>query len=416
MTEHQNPLGIAMPMGAASPESLRATVASISARDPAFNLDAFLAEAQQAFWLVGQAHAQCKPELCQSVLSPSLAERETASIQQACQEGTIRAPRDEDASSGQLVAIESDPNRDTATVHFASVWKPVRPRRGDKEERRVENWCFQRLASVRTELGAEGDRCHNCGGSLTSSAGRCRYCGTPISADGGWRVIRVDEVGQQEAAQAVSAMREIVASVVAARQAVTEAPPRAEPVPARRRSTFSSCFSMLAFATVVAVAVVLAAVGGGGSLHRAVAKVLPPIRYPVLKGQADLSGRVVARQVTLTQVVPHFHTGGTCAKEAQRTAWDFKGKLPDGSTFQLEIGLPPAAGGPGTYHRPPLTITADAQNKSSFVSWTAAAASTATLVERADGSGDVQFANLAAGHSAGGGPLTGHLVWTCSLG
>jgi hypothetical protein len=73
----------------------------------------------------------------------------------------------------------------------------------------------------------------------------------------------------------------------------------------------------------------------------------------------------------------------------------------------------PAAGGPGTYHRPQVAIQADAQNKSSAVSWSANPQSTVTMTVRPDGSGDVAFANLAS-TTAGEGPLGGHLTWTCA--
>lgn len=416
MSDQRFPLGTGV-LSSPDPDAVQAAVTAITARDPAFNLDAFLAEAQQAFWLVGQAHEQCKPELCQSVLSPTLAERETASIQEDCQEGTVRAPRDEDASSGQLVSIQSDANRDTATVHFTSTWKS-KSRKGPKDERRTENWCFQRLATERTVLGGEGERCHNCGASLTSSAGRCRYCGTLISADAGWRVIRVDEVSAQEAAQTASAMREIIAGIAAFRAATTTTPTEAPaPAPRRRRHiTFTGILRMVFFAAIAAAALVIAAMSSSGTLHRRVAQVIPAIRYPILEGPADLSGRVTAQHVTLTQVVPKFHTGGTCAKEALRTAWEFKGKLPDGSAFHLEVGLPPAAGGPGTYHRPAVTMRANAQNQSSFIGWSANAATAATLVVRPDGGGDLQFANLAPDSAGTGAPLSGHLAWSCNLG
>ncbi len=69
MTDQQFPFGGLGPQ-APDPDVVHQAVATIAARDPAFNLDTFLAEAQQAFWLLGQAHARCKPELCAAVLSP----------------------------------------------------------------------------------------------------------------------------------------------------------------------------------------------------------------------------------------------------------------------------------------------------------------------------------------------------------
>src|SRR5436305_8163008 len=124
-------------------DAVIATVDEIVARDPAFNLDEFLAEAQQAFWLVGQAHAECKPDLCRAVLSPELAEREKGAIEHECADGIAAAPNPQDASTGQLVSIESDAARDTAIVHFRSTWRPISGRDRD-EEHRAQNWCFQR--------------------------------------------------------------------------------------------------------------------------------------------------------------------------------------------------------------------------------------------------------------------------------
>jgi hypothetical protein len=397
-------------------EQVQATVASIVARDPAFNLDAFLAEAQQAFWLVGQAYEHCKPELAQSVLSPTLAERATEAIEQASRDNRIRSPRDEDASTGQLVSIESDASRDTATVRFTSVWQARSPKAG-KDERRVEHWCFQRLATAHTVLPTADERCHNCGASLTSSAGRCRYCGTLISADGGWDVIRIDDVGRQEAGEAMAAIREVMAGFAAAREAAASAPTQPAPAPARRRRhPVVTALRVLFFAVLATGALLLAAIGNGGKLHRTVAKVVPAIRYPILKGPADVTGRVSAQRVTLEQVVPALHVGGSCPKDALRTEWDFKGKLPDGSAFHLQFGLPPAAGGPGTYKPPALTMKANAENKSAFVSWTSSAATNAVLVVRGDGAGEIRFANLAGDQPAGTPPISGQLAWSCTLG
>ena len=84
--------------GAPDADAVRATVAAIVDRDPGFNLDAFLAEAHQAFWLVGRAHAQCEPPLCESVLSPELAERERSAVEDECRRGTNKAPESDDAS------------------------------------------------------------------------------------------------------------------------------------------------------------------------------------------------------------------------------------------------------------------------------------------------------------------------------
>ena len=80
------------PVPAAGQVAVTAAITSIAQPDPAFNLDALLAEAQQAFWLVGQAHAKCQPELCVGVLSGDLANRERATIEEACRKEALPWP------------------------------------------------------------------------------------------------------------------------------------------------------------------------------------------------------------------------------------------------------------------------------------------------------------------------------------
>ena len=331
-------------------DKVRQTVATITAHDPGFNLDAFLAEAQQAFWLVGRAHAECKPDLCRSVLSAALAAREQAIIDSACRDATPMAPNDGDASTGQLVSIETDATSDTATVHFTSTWRAVSGGR-DQPDHRVQNWCFQRPVGSRTVKTDEGQHCQNCGAALSASAGTCRYCGAVIGAGSGWRVIRIDDVSAQETAQTNAAMRSIVAELTAAREATSQ-----PSMPARRfgRGRRSHPFRRLVLVLIVVAAlfVVVEGVAENGSAHRDVAKVLPFFRHPILSGQLDLVGQISARGITATQAPSLFQLHGTCAKQAIRTTWNFKAKLPDGSTFDLQIALPPDQGGPATYRNP----------------------------------------------------------------
>lgn len=414
MTDRPFPFGGLAPE-APDPDKVRESVATIVARDPQFNLDTFLAEAQQAFWLVGQAHARCKPELSAGVLAPALAERERAAIEQDCRDGKGTAPGDDDAGSGQLVSIVSDASHDTIVVHFVSLWRPVGSGRG-KGDRRIQNWCYQRPSSARTESAGRGERCRNCGALLSESVGgTCRFCGTPISSGAGWKIIRIDDVKGQEAATAIAAMRSIMATMAEARQQQQATAPTAAPTrvsPARRAQ---GCVGPVFFLLLVLAGVGFYAVESTGSVHRAVASVIPSIRHPRLQGPLDLSGTITEQQVVATQVPPRLQSsGGTCAKAALRTSWDFKAKLPDGSTFHLEMGLPPASGGPGVYKRPALTISATAQNASRYESWSTTEASTATLTVQADGGGDVQFGGLVL-NTPGGAPLSGHLTWSCAL-
>ena len=304
-------------------DSVNAAVASISARDAAFNLDALLAEAQQAFWLVGQAHAKCQPELCEGVLSANLAGRERSAIEDACKNKRSFAPRDEDAKTGQLLSISTDASGDTVTVHFTSTWGPVAGR--GNQERRVQNWCFHRPASARTLPAEAGQRCANCGGALSSSTGTCRYCGTLIGSGNGWRVIRIDDVSASSAAEAAATMRTIVDEIMAARRADGPVPVA---TPGRPRRRVRGLAKPLFFLVLAGAALVSVAAAGSGRLHRDVANVLPFTRHPELVASLDLSGQVSATNVSALQKPPLVEFGGNCKTYSDRTSWDFRAKLP----------------------------------------------------------------------------------------
>ena len=173
--------------------------------------------------------------------------------------------------------------------------------------------------------------------------------------------------------------------VTAAREQQSSARPELSP-PAAGRSR-RGCFGPFLFALLVLAGLGFYAVESTGSLHRAVATVVPSIRHPRLQGPLDLSGTFTAQHLLATQVPPKLQSGGTCAQAGQRTAWDFKAKLPDGSTFHLVLGLPPGTGGAGSYKRPALSVSGDAQNSVRSESWTAGATSTATLTVQAGGGG-----------------------------
>jgi hypothetical protein len=409
---------------APDPESVAQAVATISARDHLFNLDSFLAEAQQAFWLVGQAYARCKPELSAGVLSPPLMERHRGAIEAACREQRVVAPADDDAESGQLVSIASDASHDTIVVHFSSRWRPTGGKRG-KEEGHVENWCFQRPATAETAQAGAGERCGNCGALLSDSVGgTCRFCGTPIGTGDGWRVIRVDEVAAPGAASAIETMQSIMGAMATAAAASNAARAAGgaqtatgtvnQGVTTARRRRGCGCLGPVFLVLLVLAGLGVDAVGSSGSLHRAVAKVFPSIRHPRLQGPLNVSGTINTQSVAATQVVPKFQSGGTCLQAAQRSSWEFAAKLADGSTFHLEFGLPPGTGAPGTYKRPDLSLSATASNASRYRSWSATTASTAVLTVQPSGGGDLQFANLPLSEP-GATPLSGHLTWSCAL-
>lgn len=393
------------------PESIKSAVASITARDPAFNLDALLADAQDAFWLVGQAHAQCKPELCEGILSAELSRRERATIEQECSSRTVMAPGDEDAKTAQLLSIATDSSGDTVTVHFVSLWHRA-PGAGSQEERRVQNWCLHRPPGAQTVETAGGSRCANCGAVRSSAGATCRYCGALLGKGDGWRVIRIDDVSAQSAAEAAQAMRAIVKELVDAR--ALPAPAARQYQPPHRRHRVGRMIRRVGFLLLVAFILVAAAAATTGQFHRDAAKFLPFIKHPELVGTLDLSGQIVATNQSTLQKPPIVEFGGKCATYSDRTSWDFTTKLPDASTFELQFSLPPDQGGAGTYRSPRLMVTATASNSQQSSSWDENSRSSGLLKLSADGGGRLQFSQLAP-EAQDEGAITGSVTWTCSV-
>ncbi len=396
-------------------ESVQAAVASISERDPAFNLDELLAEAQQAFWLVGQAYAKCQPELCESVLSPELARRERVAIGQACENKRAVVPGSEDANTGRLLSLSSDSSGDTVTVHFVSTWQPRSGQGKQQQQQRAQNWCFHRPVSARTVQIHEGQRCTNCGGPLSSSAGTCRYCGALIGAGSGWQVIRIDDVSAERAAESAAVMGSIVAGIMAAHQARTPAvnPDVATSRP-RRRSRPHRYVSLLLFLAVALGAVVVVGAAGSGKLHQDVAKVFPFVRHPELVGTLDINGQVSAANLSTMQTPPTIEFGGSCKTYADRSSWAFTAKLPDSSTFTLNFSLPPGQSEAGNYRPPEVALSANAQNTQQTSSWAQGPGTSALLTLNAGGDGTLNFGGLAPTETSQS-PVSGHLSWNCSV-
>ncbi len=410
----------------------RAALADIAQRDPAFDLDLFLAEAQQAFWLLGRAYAECNPALCQAVLSADLTAREQATIESGCRAGTTRAPRPDDASSARLVSVASDAFDDTIVVHFSSSWSPhAVPTAEDQRDRRhhppppmpmpmpmpeerEQQWCFQRAAGSRTVRSSAGARCTNCGALVEASRGSCRYCGASIAAGGGWRVIRIDDVEKSRTGDADAALQQLIGwwSVTpgTAQADASAGSPRRRGGPRRLARWIGRLI------TLVLMLGVAAFIGAGvsGPYHRAVVKVLPILKHPELSGPLDLDGDLQAQQLSASFSGQPFVFRGSCSTFAAKTSWAFTAKLPDGSTFEMHVSLPPGHGGPGTYGPPALKLSAKADNDLQVVFYGLdPTAPGVSLVIDAAGAGDLTFAGLIP--SNGNANLSGHISWSCML-
>jgi hypothetical protein len=171
----------------------------------------------------------------------------------------------------------------------------------------------------------------------------------------------------------------------------------------------------LVFYLVAAAAVIVAiAAAGSGRLHQDLAKELPFIRHPELVGTLDLTGQISSTRRSAMQKPPAVQFGGSCATYANRTSWDFRAKLPNGSSFTLQFSVPLDQGGPGTYRAGRLRISAEAENAQQTTSWSGSSGSVANLTLTPGGGGLLTFSELAA-NSAGGRSLSGQLSWTCSV-
>ena len=205
---------------------------------------------------------------------------------------------------------------------------------------------------------------------------------------------------------------DLTADVVAPEPGSPE--PDGEAVAPTPRRSRAGCLPLLLIALLAVAGLALDAVGGHDAVHRVVAKVVPAVRHPLLAGPLDLTGQVVTQPIRATQTTSLLQVGGTCVEEDERSSWYFTARLPDGSRFDLRIGLPRGHGGPGVYERPKVSVAADAKKGRRFTSWASASDGPVALVVRHDGSGDLEFADLPAGQ-AGGTNLSGHLAWTCTM-
>jgi predicted lipid-binding transport protein (Tim44 family) len=191
---------------ATSVDGVAAGLAAITAHDPAFDRDAFLGEAERAFFLVQQAWTELKPDLSRQVMADGIWQQHRTQIAQYEAQARRNVLEQLAVGGAQIVGAHSDQTYDTLTVRFLAACadydidvRSGRIVRGSRDvEQWSEDWVFQRSSSATTNPkgGTLSQRCPNCGAPLDLDlAGVCSYCRAPVmSGRYDWVLTRIDQV------------------------------------------------------------------------------------------------------------------------------------------------------------------------------------------------------------------------------
>jgi hypothetical protein len=383
------------------------SLAAIAQRDPGFDLNAFLGQAVEIYFLVERAREAGQPELARAKVGGGAWE----------QLGLDRAqghPRQADPPElGEVEVREASSGAyDSITVRFPA-------HRGAK--RSIEDWCFQRSATAVTRPPSQAAVCPGCGAPRTlTPAGACRYCGLPLSpVDASWTVTRVAEVSPDTAASAAAAVPEFAAAMAA----LLASPEAARAAAASRGQARprSGCGCGLLFWLVAILALGSAGTALYGwlvpasSVHGPFASVIPGARRARITGRLQVTGGL-QRNDPLAFWWPNTHKCFNLARTA--TAVTFTATRPDGTTLSLRIdghGFPLATHGLGP-HEDSIVLSYDRASPPAHQAWQPSATTTATGVLSGDGSGELTFAGLnptLSDPAAPNGPLSGTVRWIC---
>lgn len=178
---------------------------AITERDPAFDRDAFLEQAQRAFFVVQEAWTERKPEMSRQVMADGLWQQHRVQIN-----GYLSAHKRnvlEDLAVGDLsiVTAHTDASYDTIVVrvHAACADYDVNDngkviRGNHRVGEWAEDWTFQRSSRATTQAGGGtlSQKCPNCGAPLNVDlAGVCPFCKAPVmSGDYDWVLARISQL------------------------------------------------------------------------------------------------------------------------------------------------------------------------------------------------------------------------------
>ncbi len=176
------------------------------AHDPAFDVAAFTASVERAFFTVQEAWTEQKPDMSRQVMADGVWQQHRAQIEGYQRSGRRNVLEGLTVGRADIIRAASDATYDTITVRFLAACADYdidtasnKVVRGNKSvDQWSEDWVFQRSAAATTKAdgGTLQKKCPNCGAPLNLDlAGVCHYCRAPVmSGDYDWVLTRIDQV------------------------------------------------------------------------------------------------------------------------------------------------------------------------------------------------------------------------------
>lgn len=181
-------------------------IGQIKQRDQAFDVDTFLNQASDAFYLVQKAWCDQQPAQSRKVMADGVWVRHKAQMEELGAANKTNVLEELSIGTSTIVDANTDADNDSLTVRFYAVCRDYdidkdskKIVRGDREMRGFqEDWVFQRSskAITRPDGGTLSQKCPNCGAPLNlDNAGTCAYCKEMVM--GGkhdWVLTRIEQV------------------------------------------------------------------------------------------------------------------------------------------------------------------------------------------------------------------------------
>jgi hypothetical protein len=390
-----------------------AALTSIAARDPGFDVHAFLSQAASTFLEVQRARSAGTPEAVADMVS-----------------GAARTQLGLDGSPGPRDPVTATPTLGELSVVRASTdaaWDSIVVRIPATFDGKAvtADWCFQRPATSTTTTATGTPTCSSCGAPRGATpSGTCRYCGAQLTPPNGWSVTRVAAITDpaptrgQNAAELAGAIAAMMQAAAAAQHSGGVAVMESTGSQPRRGSRTSGCGCLLFLLLIVGVPAAIlgyAAANPSSGLHKTLS-FLPFLKRGYITGTAQLSGAV-----NTTGSTGNFVPGvNQCAKMyLKNKQLNFSGTMADGSS--LEVKVDSLSGGPfGTYHYPnnseievsPRLVTKAGVSQQ----WASSSTSHTSFALSGTGSGQLVISGYApalTGPNEPQGTLQLAINWTC---
>jgi hypothetical protein len=369
-------------------------LATISARDPGFDIEAFLSWAADLHRVVQRSRATGADPALRDQVAPS------AWTALGLDAPTGRPPPTVELAEPLVTRVSSDA-LDTIVVRFTATVDGGG---------RTEDWVFQRPS---TAVTGGRRRCPECGAIDSADAEKvCRFCNTPLPADE-WQVTRVsaaDPAVPSEGALTAHQLGEMLAAAVAAR-------PEARPAPTR--SSGKGCARVFYLVVLLVVAAAGLALWGwlapDAPVHATVVKMIPGAK------RARIDGTIMVGDAPTPMPVSFWWpTPVQCGQLPMRTssmtlsASDATGTM--GLTFRTDLISFSSVTTPGKGVT--VIVTSDPAPPAAHQVWTNGPnGGSVDFVLAPDGSGQVAFKDLPPSLTTPGSsqaPQSGSAQWTCT--